>query len=274
VRVYARRLESRGNPLQLIFAPILPNGPLSSDVERVAIARVGGGPSNFGFVGIDSVNSNGNTATIDSMTPPASGSGGGVASDGNIDLGNGNVFGDARPGIGKSLLQGPNSVVTGWTADLDYKLADRYPPITSVPPGAANIPAPQGKTYAFIGGTTGSPKNFTGMIAKNTRTITVTGYCKVYINADLDLTGCSITSSNNDPQQLEFIIIGAHAVDLGGTSQQRCHIYAPTSTVKVHGTPGFYGWIVGKTLSFLGTSSLHYDNSQKDIHPYSITLVK
>ena len=52
--------------------------------------------------------------------------GGGIASDGNINLINSDVYGDARPGIGKNITFGPNARVTGWMADLEVKLTDLY----------------------------------------------------------------------------------------------------------------------------------------------------
>src|SRR5215207_2484007 len=49
VRTWGRRLEERGNPVPLIFAPIL--GVLSTNIERHAVAKITGGPALFGFVG-------------------------------------------------------------------------------------------------------------------------------------------------------------------------------------------------------------------------------
>jgi len=53
------------------------------------------------------------------------------------------------------------------------------------------------------------------------------------------------------------------------------HLYAPQSTVKIHGTPGYYGTIVGKTLQFIGTSNIHYDESvNPNAAPFVTVLVE
>src|SRR5439155_26217065 len=95
-------------------------------------------PTNFGFVGLDYVQSKGNGAQIDGHAWPSTArdSGGSVASNGNIDLQNGDVYGDARAGMATSsttpaISQGPNSILTGWTATLDYTLS--YPVVDSMP---------------------------------------------------------------------------------------------------------------------------------------------
>jgi hypothetical protein len=89
-------------------------------MEREAIAYIHGGQHSYGFVGLQYANANGNKETIDSVNPATgvSGSNGAVVSDGNIDLGNSDVLGDAHAGPGQTLTQGSNSNVTGWTANL------------------------------------------------------------------------------------------------------------------------------------------------------------
>jgi hypothetical protein len=264
VKIWGRRISERNNPIPLIFGPVI--GVFSNDIERPAIAKLSGGGAHIGFIGITNVRFNGDNATVD---------GGGVGSDGNIDLGNGNVIGDARPGEnGGQINFGPNGQVTGWTAPLDYVLAPLYRPAV-IPPGATPLPAPVAKVYTLVGSNNaGNPKNFTGTIDQNTKTINVTGYCRVYVDADLDLRGCSVTNAGGQSNQLEFYVVGAHKVDLGGNSTQTCHVYAPQSDVKVHGTPGFTGWIVGLSLTIDGTANLHYDGKNNPGQEYHVTLVK
>jgi hypothetical protein len=281
VHVTARRIRDRDSAIPLIFAQILPGGPGSTDINRDATAYVSFGPSNFGFVGIDSVSSNGNGATIDSMTFGKNGTGGGVASDGNIDLGNGDVYGDARPGIGKTVIQKNNSDVTGWTYPLDYTLASRYPPVpgkdyANATPTNPNPPT-KNKPLTLAGGATpGTAKKFICTKLDHPSPMTANGYIILYVTGDVDVQGSQIVSSGNPavPAKIQIKVVGAHNVDLGGSSTQYCEVYAPQSTVKVHGTPGFYGQIVGKTLEFIGTSNLHYDEDIKDRRGYTITLVK
>jgi hypothetical protein len=60
----------------------------------------------------------------------------------------------------------------------------------------------------------------------------------------------------------------------GNGKETSAHIYSPLSTVTVNGTPGFTGWIIGKTLTFLGTSKLHYNETGKDNTPQLVALVR
>jgi hypothetical protein len=283
VQVGARRIQDRDSAIPLIFAQILPGGPDHSDITRWATAYVSGGPSNFAFVGIDWVKSNGNGATIDSMVYGKNGTGGGVGSDGTIDLGNGDVYGDARGGMTANppLQQGPNSDVTGWTNPLDYNLASRYPPVppseyANAIPTNPNPPTKNGPLTLAGGATAATAKKYICTKLDHPSPMTANGYIILYVNGDVDVQGCQLISSGSPPvpAKVQIRVIGAHTVDLGGNSTQYCQIYAPQSNVKVHGTPGFYGQIVGKTLSFIGTSNLHYDEDHKDHTGYTISLVK
>src|SRR5206468_3980081 len=94
VHVTGRRITERNNPVPLIFAPVL--GVFSSDIERQAIAYITGGPDKFGFIGLNWVRGTGNTTYIDSVLPPSTAhrTNGWVASNGDIDLGNSDIYGD------------------------------------------------------------------------------------------------------------------------------------------------------------------------------------
>ena len=277
VKTDARRLESRDNPVPLIFAPVL--GVMHSSIERDATAYITGGPVNYGFIGLDSVTSNGNGATVRNEKTGAL-FGGGVASDGNIDLGNGDVYGDARPGIGKTLTQGPNSVVTGWAAPLDYKLAPLYPPYTMADASEATVLTglKKNKPLVIAGGPASEPAEYfiNGNLDHPDPLQVTNGYAIIYVNGDINVQGNQVINSPapSDPAKLTIRVIGNHEVDLGGSSQQYMHLYAPTSTVRVHGTPGYHGWIVGKTLAFIGTSNLYYDDTNKHNAKYLIRLVE
>src|SRR5206468_615837 len=172
------------------------------------IAYIHGGPSNFGFVGIDHVNSNGNGATIDSMVYGRDGTGGGVGSDGYINLGNGDVYGDARPGTGQKLIQKNNSDVTGWTAPLDYTLAGRpeYQPVT-VPTNAIAVDYPGRNTDWLLPPATVPPSTSAAnprVLVCNTtvdqpKSIQVTGYVKLYVVGSFKVDGSRIINDANPP---------------------------------------------------------------------------
>ena len=136
VRAWGRRVTSyidpetgetfeRGTGLPLIFAPVLPNGPLNGQIQANATARLMGGRSGFGFIGIDSVKFNGTTATdsYDADTEAYPGADGlpnansSISSNGDIRLvGTTDILGDVHPGVNNNIVPiplGGNVTVTG-----------------------------------------------------------------------------------------------------------------------------------------------------------------
>lgn len=282
VQVKTWRTTGRGNALKLIFAPVLGIQNANLYAEATAYITDGNG-GNFGFIGLNSVKSNGNKATIN----------GGVASDGKIDLGNGDVkstasvVGDARPGKvipgvnpPPSLDQGPNSVVDGWTANLDYNLAELYKPILAAPGGSIPIPA-NSTNYTFTGGSDPLHRvNFTGVIPKN---FTVIGYIRIYftnptidLKHDLNVTWQQPVTKLADRLELFATGMGVTEIKGNANTDTYAHIYAPQADVEIGGGRDFYGWAIGKTLSFTGNSTFTYDDKQRILsgHQYKIHLVK
>jgi Flp pilus assembly protein TadG len=282
LRVQVLRTAQRHSPVKLIFAPIL--GVFTKDAGETATAYIDGGPvGGYGFVGLDSVSSNGNKATLY----------GGVASDGNINLINGDVrnttttIGEARPGMpdasgNYSVTQGPNSNVLGSTAPLNYKLAPSYPPVTSVPP---NVTTQIPKDYILTNGGSDAAHAFPyfGTIGKHTN-LTIYGYVKLYITKSFDLKDIdSITWKNPttpSAARLEIIMTGTAPqvsyVGTYGNTDFYAHIYAPQCDVELGGGANFYGWAIGKTLSFQGTSTFTYDGTRDPPTPgtYALHLVQ
>ncbi len=314
IRANARRLNKRANPVQLMVAPIV--GVFNSDVERVAIARIKGGPQRYGFVGLDWVSAAGTKAKIDSVDIKTMtfGDQGWVGSNGNIDLGNGDVYGDARPGRTSQLLQGPTSLVTGWHANLDQPLD--YPAVPFVSPA---FPASDGSispsgavvsqrfepngnaSYGFPSG---------AYVFQGTRTkpgwkqagggvVTINAPADIYVAGDVSITGgllvikgsgkvnfyvngnftqggtSNIDNQTHDPSKFTITVTKAGTtVSMKGTIQTYAHVYAPLSDVIIDGTPGFYGWAIGKTLTFKGNPALHDDMSLSKPGNYDVALVK
>lgn len=265
VRVVGRRIAARDNPIPLILAPVV--GVFSKDVEREAIAYVTGGPANFAFVGIDEVRSNGNKARLE----------GSVASDGDIVLGNGDVIGDARPGMdaNDNISQNPNSNITGWTAKLDYRLSDVYK-LQSPPPGST--PVPGGNNPTLIGSNNpNSPRNFYGAIPNR---FTLNGYIRIYVTTgtSLNLTP-NITYTNPSTRaanrfEVYVATTGITSFSQNGNAQIYAHVYAPTMNFSIGGTADFYGWVIAKRLTFTGNSTYRYDNSKPTTPHYTVRLVK
>jgi len=309
VHVTGRRIKARDNPIPLIFATVV--GVFSSDIEREAIAYVTGGADKFGLVELDSVKALGNAAAIDSVSLPSNTrrGNGWVGSNGNIDLGNGDVYGDARPGAGKAILQGPNSYVSGWQATLSDPL--KYPVDAYSAPGANNNAAitPTSAVSGTKFAPTGSidvtiPANgkyvFSSWTANN-GTTTITAPADIYINGDFKMAGTgtlkivaagtnkvrffvngnftqsggNIVNASKIPGNLYISVTKpGTSVSLKGTVPTYAHIYAPLSAASENGTGDFYGWMIGKTLSYIGGAKLHYDESRNDNKPHRVTLVR
>jgi len=281
VRVVTRRISDRSNPINLTFAPAV--GVFSKNEETVGIAMITGGPRNFGIVGIDYIDGTGNPGQVDSYDASAGpydpnnfNHNGSVASDGDITMGNGDVYGDARPGMDDGeVTQGPNSVITGWTAPLDIILADLYPPAT-VPGGTPSgppIPNQGNATMTLTGGTVGSPAryHYNSFKMKGNQILALTGPVELYVTGDVDIKGMSWSNMSANPGWLKIIVVGSGtSVDIGGTSQIAAHIYAPQSAITVHGTEDFFGAMVGKSIDMKGTADIHYDES---VDPAAVPFV-
>jgi hypothetical protein len=274
VRAHARRLEERDNPVKLIFAPIV--GVFDKDIERQATAYVTGESSvNYGFVGIDGVLATGNFATLN----------GSVISDGNISLGNSDVNGDARPGIGKDITQRPNSTVTGWMADLTYSVKSLYPVLNTAPASALPIPT----NLQFLGGVSPAKRvEYKGTWNNNNNDITVNGYVRIYIEdvtaktkGNLDLTSLKVVWQNPttpNANRLEFYVVGTKVktINCAGNRQSWYHIYAPQCDISIEGTADYFGWAIGKTLTWKGTATYNYDGTlnTQPVHAVQLHLVQ
>jgi hypothetical protein len=153
---------------------------------------------------------------------------------------------------------------------------------------------PAGQTYKYV---------FSSMSLKSSAQVTIVGPCVIWIdsggydqtrqailnisddgpvtincNGDFRQGGGSI---NNPPpgSPADFTVnMCAPATTFDISSELYAHVYAPLSDVKIHGNGtdrDFYGWIVGKTLTVDGNSSLHYDETGGSrSRPFHAALVK
>ena len=286
VKITARRVADPNNgnikPVELYFAPVV--GWSTMDVKAISIAMLRGQDSTglgYGIVGLDSVSLNGITST-DSYNATLGAYGvngnvdsfGTIASDGNISLvGTVTIHGDAHAGPDyptDSLSINSNSSITGWQSPLDTNLIYPAPvlgsysnsPIATDYLDSNNNFVLNGKASATIpaGSYFVNDLKMTG----NT-TINVSGPVTIYVNGNVDLTG-SVNINQGLPADLKIVVLNAGStVDLGGGSELFAQVYAPLSDVKIHGTSsnfGFFGSVVGKTLTVSGNSAIHYDESQ------------
>jgi len=143
---------TRNDGLKLIFAPALPNGPLTGEIQTTAVAALKGGSNGGGFVGLDSVKFNGTTKTdsYHSATESYPGADGvpnknsAIASNGDITLvGGAQIWGDVHPGVNGQVQPYPlsdNVEVTGYLNPLAQPLS--YPtPKYQVPTSQPVYPA-------------------------------------------------------------------------------------------------------------------------------------
>jgi hypothetical protein len=88
------------------------------------------------------------------------------------------------------------------------------------------------------------------------------GVTTVYVTGDIKIDG-GVTFGSTNPANVKIIKVGPGSVDLGGGSAWYAEVYAPQADVKFHGTNsgGFYGSLVGLTLTVDGNSQIHYDES-------------
>src|SRR2546421_3968137 len=159
VRTWARRVTTfkdsdgstihRGTGLTLIFAPVLPDGPLKGEIQAGATALLRGGQqSGFAFVGFSSISVSGTVKTdsYDASNETYPGVGGAnakgtLASNGDIRLlALANIGGDVRPGIDANVMPtvlGAGVKVSGRMDPLEFTLdypSTQFPAIAYKPP--------------------------------------------------------------------------------------------------------------------------------------------
>jgi Flp pilus assembly protein TadG len=287
-KVTTRRTVDRGNAMPLTLARVL--GKTTFNAEAAAIAYIKGRKRGFGLIGLDWIRMTGTTMT-DSYNaatetyPGADGpnNNGTIASNGNITLnGTVDVHGDAYPGYPNHIVDKTSNVtVTGdWHTPLDEPLV--YPAETMPTTGTnlGNVDLKNQQTLTLNG--SNDPSNPTiyrasGFRLRGGSELFINGYVKLYVSGNVDMAGnTTMNGAPALPARLEISVTSANtSVDVSGTSELSAHIYAPLSNVRLNGTPGFYGWVIGKTLEMVGNSEIHYDESFPMVTgPYTITLVK
>ncbi len=84
----------------------------------------------------------------------------------------------------------------------------------------------------------------------------------MYVKNSLNLTGNGGVNMNGTAANLQIYgLPTCTSIDLGGTQATQAAIYAPDSSVTIHGTADFFGAFVGKTFTISGTPNIHYDES-------------
>ena len=274
VRVTARRVTARGNPVDLPFAKLI--GMNTCDVSASAIASAS--VTGFSVVGLNYVKLSGGAVTGSNASPAS------VASNGDITLtGGSSIVGSAHPGVGHTYKSGTTRV-TGSTDPLSAPLV--YPngdpkdsktnnnnvrgPSFAMKSGAFNISGSQQVTlqpgvYYFA--------NFT--MSGGTK-LTLTGPTVIYCSGKFTCSGSVVNNYNNNPQSFRVIMVpnGTMApgkVELSGSSGLYADVYAPQSPIVISGSGHLYGSLIGKSIDQSGSATIH---GQASVRNGVVALVK
>jgi Flp pilus assembly protein TadG len=272
IRVTCRCIGSRSNSVSLFFAPVL--GTTTADVVASAVARRRSICGNF--IGVESVELNGNQAYTDSynaslgtygsQTP---GDNGHLCSDGDITVQNGTVNGDATPGAGHSVSIGQGGV-TGSTkprtkplklppvdfGNVEFDNDNHQVPVPPFVPAKTEFKKAAGSEVYLPPGT----YYFTKFTVNSDSPIRIDGPVQIYVSGNVSLGGGSFLNQSKTPSDLQIFCSGKK-VSVSGHSNFYGIIYAPSSDIEVAGGADFYGAAVGATLKFHNDGGIHADQS-------------
>ena len=90
-------------------------------------------------------------------------------------------------------------------------------------------------------------------------TLSIAGPVLIYIEREMRFDNGTVANQTEIPSNMQ-IFVGQGPVNIQGGHQLHASIYAPEADVIIGNGSGFFGAIVGKTLSATGTN-LHFDQS-------------
>ena len=82
----------------------------------------------------------------------------------------------------------------------------------------------------------------------------------IYIEREMRFNNGTVANQTEIPSNMQ-IFVGQGPVDIQGGHQLHASIYAPEADVTMANGSGFFGAIIGKTLSVAGGGGLHFDQS-------------
>jgi Flp pilus assembly protein TadG len=268
VMVATARTAATSNPVALSFASIV--GQKTCDAHASAVAYVPDRPDHK-FYAIDSFIAQG-LLTIDSF--PVGGQGD-VYCNGNIKLnllglvGLTFIDGDCRPGKGKSIqkpLLGITSI-TGSTSQLTNTLA--------LPPVDASFYALHNNNLNLPSACLNSSGDFTALLFTEIPAgtyyvrdlnmlagvlVKFDGPVTFYVTRNVTLAA-NVLVYMNKAANFRVKVDGAGQLNLLANVTTYMDLYAPESDLFIAAGVNYYGSIATKTITILGTSLLHYDES-------------
>lgn len=299
VRVTLRRAEALNNGIRLFFAPVI--GVNFADVSVQAIAA---GPTVCdGFVGLefadlrndlftDAYNSEqgpyepGTDYTETNVNRFPSGD---VCSNGPVTLASGAQINGNAQGSSVEIAAGSGADISGSRSitvdplvfeDVDFSEAavndnstiergPTYAPPFLTPDG--DLIVDNGRDITLQSGT----YLFRNLTVAGGSQLHIVPPVSIYVEGEATLDNG--TEANNGGNPGDFVLnVGAGPVMVQGGHNLHGIIYAPQADVTVANDGGFFGTIVGKSLTVAGGAQLHYDRAQSDLEdlpPEPATLV-
>ena len=86
-----------------------------------------------------------------------------------------------------------------------------------------------------------------------------------WMSNPFDTSGTSFSNSSMDPSQLQILYAGTEQIRITGGSDQAMVVYAPNAPVQLSGNSGYYGSIIGSTITNTGGAGIHYDRHLSQI---------
>jgi hypothetical protein len=278
-RPFAVRVVSHRSETQYFFAPII--GHYSADVFREAVA-LGSGPCTgvWGLEGLKagSIRTDSYDATDGPYDPATAGEDGDLCSGAELTIqGSYELHGDAMAGFGHEVtVNGGSGMMTGLTSsnylditppEVDFgnvTTANDNPTIGPTDGGSSpwkgdgyHLNVTGNETLTLGAGT----YYFDSIKLSGGAAVILTGPTKIYVSGTIDATGGTFVNEGKTPGDFEIICSGPDVKISGGTGFFGS-ILAPYADVKLSGNDtGFYGGLVGKTVTMIGDVSIHVDES-------------
>jgi Flp pilus assembly protein TadG len=266
VKVYARRLASRGTAIPLVFTKMLPGAMGSCDAQVYTIATVA--PESYGVIGLNSISMTGNTSS--SYWSDGSGTtagAGNIASNGPITLSGGaTVQGNAK---GSTVSGG---TVTGTRSQLSAPLS--FPPGDAGGYATVNDNAMISTAYLSGGNfTLGKNKNltlpggkyyFNNFSTATGSSLTFNAPTTIYCYGTFSMTGQTNTSADL-PKNLQIVMVPSPTgnppgnVSITAGASLYANVYAPQSNVSITGGGAIYGSVLGLNVNMSGGGSIRFD---------------
>ena len=102
--------------------------------------------------------------------------------------------------------------------------------------------------------------------------ISVTGQVKIYCNGTCKIAGSGVANPSETPAN--FRLYGTETctdIDWSGSADFHGAVYAPNAAIKVTGSAGVYGSVIGGEVTVTGSGGLHYDEALREEETEAIT---